>query len=168
VFGDKIGSVRHRAKTWAATGSHCHCGLSSLYRPFTATKRTQAAHIGAGADQKTRRNIKTYPAPSRRTHARHAYRDSARPQRTHAPSQASTEASPTSRASAVSSRTERAAAAEKKKKKKGGSHGTGGERWRVRGRGRFAFTAAGRRQHHRRLIPSKIPTGLGKISSKWR
>jgi len=97
----------------------------------------KGAHIGAGANQKTRRNITGTPT----AHARHAYRDSARPQRTHAPSQAWTEASSMSRASAVSSRTERVA--EKKKKKKGGSHGKGGECRRVQGRGRFAFAAAG-------------------------
>jgi len=32
--------VLHQAETGAATGSHC--GLSSLYRPFTATKLTQS------------------------------------------------------------------------------------------------------------------------------
>jgi len=135
VFGDKSGSVLHRAETGAATGSHC--SLSSLYRPFTATKLTQSSAHRRRCRQKTRINIPGTPT----AHARHAYRDSARPQRTrHTPSQAWTEASPRSRASAVSSRTERAA---EKEKKKGGSHGTGGERRRLQGRGHFAFTAAG-------------------------
>ena len=92
----------------------------------------KAALIGAGANQKTRRNN----MPGTPTaHAHHAYRDSARPQRTHAPSQAWTEASPICHASAVSSRKERAA--------ESGSHGAGGECRCVQGRGRFAFTAAG-------------------------
>jgi len=71
----------------------------------------KAAHISAGANQKTRRNMPGTPT----AHAHHAYRNSARPQRTHAPSQAWTEASPICYTSAVSSRKERAA--EKKKKK---------------------------------------------------
>jgi len=71
----------------------------------------KAAHIGAGANPNTRRNMPGTPT----AHARHAYIDSARPQRTHAPSQAWTEASPICHKSAVSSRKERAA--EKKKKK---------------------------------------------------
>jgi len=72
----------------------------------------KAAHIGAGANPNTRRNMPGTPT----AHARHAYIDSARPQRTHAPSQAWTEASPICHKSAVSSRKERAA--EKKKKKR--------------------------------------------------
>jgi len=72
----------------------------------------KAAHIGAGANQKTRRNMPGTPT----AHARHAYRDSARPQRTHAPSQAWTEASPIchASASAVSSRKGRQNAKKKK------------------------------------------------------
>jgi len=109
----------------------------SCIDPSQPQNSHKAAHIGAGANKKTRRNMPGTPT----AHACHAYRDSARPQRTHAPSQAWTEASPIchASASAVSSRKERAA----EKIKKNGSRGTGGECRRVQGRGRFASTGAG-------------------------
>jgi len=80
-------------------------------QPQTAHK---AAHIGAGANKKTRRNMPGTPT----AHARHAYRDTARPQRTHAPSQAWTEASPICHASAVSSRAVAKKWRQKRKEKK--------------------------------------------------
>jgi len=58
--------VLHQAETRAATGSHC--GLSSLYRPFTATKLTQSR---AQAQVQTKKHEEICPAPPRRTHATH-------------------------------------------------------------------------------------------------
>ena len=101
----------HQAETGAATGSHC--GLSSLYRPFTAAKLTQSRAHRRRCKQKNTQKHAQHPHGARTSRIR----DSARPQRTHAPSQAWTEVSPIchASASAVSSRKERAAEEEEKK-----------------------------------------------------
>ena len=84
----------------------------SCIDPSQPQNSHKAAHIGAGANKKNRRNMPGTPA----AHARHAYRDSARPQRTHAPSQAWTEASSICHASAVSQQSQRKGGREKTKK----------------------------------------------------